>query len=166
MKTRARKRREIAEYLLGGEFARIYAATPPISSTTRKAPLPKREDSLRVQVGMLTGFLQRELGVEGGVVLLSGYTIGKQKAEHPEVAPGDYLMVQRILDGGLIYRQKDEARRIGFAFGEDGKCWTAAWKRTRDGSGVFLLNLRLGGERALRNARRDEYGGGSVFVAR
>ncbi|MDA7972785.1 MAG: hypothetical protein MPK10_09525 [Gammaproteobacteria bacterium] len=162
MKTRTRT--DINEYLHGEEFARIYQAISPISRVAREAPLPKRADSLRVQVGELTEFLRGELGVEHGVMMLSGYTIGKQRWEHPEVAPADYVMVQRILDGGLIYRQKDETRRIGFAFGADGKCWTAAWKRTRDGSGVYLLNLRLGGERALRNARRDEYGGGSVFA--
>ena len=125
---------------------------------------PERGEWRGVRVGVLTEVLRGEVGVERGGMRLSGDSIGKQRGEHPEVAPAEYVMGQRSWDGGLIYRQKDETRRIGFAFGADGKCWTAAWKRTRDGSGVYLLNLRLGGERALRNARRDEYGGGSVFA--
>ena len=154
MKTRARKRREIADYLGGGEFARIYYAISPISRVAREAPLPKRANALRVSVGELAGYLRRDLETGCRFMALSGYTIGKQRWEHPEVAPADYAVVQRILDGGLIYRQ-NETHRIGFATGDDGKCWTAAWKKTRDGSGVYLLNLRLGGERTLRTVERN-----------
>ena len=162
MKTRTRT--DINEYLHGEEFARIYQAISPISRVAREAPLPKREDSLRVAVGELTEFLRGELGVERGVMMLSGYTIGKQRWEHPEVAPADYVMVQRILDGGLIYQQEDPIRRIGFAVDDDGKCWTATWKKTRDGSGVYLLNLRRAGRGAPRRAERRYKG--TVFVAR
>ena len=112
----------------------------------------------------MAGYLRRDLETGCRFMALSGYTIGKQRWEHPEVAPADYVMVQRILDGGLIYRQEDPIRRIGFAVDDDGKFWTATWKKTRDGSGVYLLNLRRAGRGAPRRAERRYKG--TVFVAR
>ncbi len=134
--TRAR----IAEDLGGAGFALIYKKQKAVGESERTKPLPKKQDQLRVPVGVIPDDLQADMGTRRPVLSLSGYTIGKQKASHPEVKPADYAMVQRILDGDRILPQSD-THRIGFAQDDEGKWWAAAWKRTQDDGEALLLNL-------------------------
>ncbi|MGR3914470.1 MAG: hypothetical protein OD918_08105 [Gammaproteobacteria bacterium] len=148
---------EIAAYLRTEQFARIYREAAPLSRIARRMPLAKRAEILRLPVGAPPKNLQRDMEIAGNALILSIYTIRKQKWEHPEVVPADYAMVQRILDGAHIYRQS-ETHRIGFAADDDGNWWTAAWKKTRGGGDeAYLLNLRRCGEKETARAAR-KYG--------
>ncbi len=140
--------RRIAEYLGGAEFARAYKKQKVMKASERTKPLPKKQDKLRVPVSVLPDDLQAAMGTRRPVLSLSGYTIGKQKGSHPEVKPADYALVQRIVDGDLVYRQSD-THRIGFARDDEGKLWAAAWKRTQDDGELLLLNLHKERERRI-----------------
>ena len=147
-------RRRIAEYMGGAEFARVYQRQKALTAAERIKPMPK--DRLRVPVGILAADLRGDMGTFQRVVTLSGYTIGKQKGAHPEIEPADYAMVQRIVDGGHIYRQSD-THRIGFAQDDNGQWWAAAWKRTRDDREVLLVHFRRAQEYQSRTAPK-KYG--------
>ncbi|MGR3985007.1 MAG: hypothetical protein OD817_07130 [Gammaproteobacteria bacterium] len=149
-------RAEIAAYLRTEQFARIYREAAPLSRVARRMPMSKRAERLCLPVGAPAKNLQRDMEMEGKALILSIYTIRKQKWEHPEIAPADYAIVQRILDGARIYRQS-ETHRVGFAADDDGNWWTAAWKKTQDGGEAYLLNLRRCGEQETTRAAQ-KYG--------
>ncbi len=146
-------RRRVAAYLGGVEFARVYKRQKALTAVERAQPLPKKQDRLRVPVGVMAADLRADMGTFQRVVTLSGYTIGKQKGAHPEIEPADYAMVQRIVDGGHIYRQSD-THRIGFAQDGEGQWWAAAWKKTRDDGEVLLVHFRRAREHQLHSAAR------------
>ena len=149
-------RRQIAEYLGGVEFARAYNKQKALTASERTKPLPKKQDKLRVPVGVLPDDLQADMGTRRPVLSLSGYTIGKQKGAHPEVKPADYAIVQRIVDGDRVYPQSD-THRLGFAQDDKGRLWEAAWKRTRDDGEVLLVNLYRSRDQRLA-AAEEKYG--------
>ena len=149
-------RQRIAAYLGGVEFARVYKRQKALTAVERAQPLPKKQDRLRVPVGVMAADLRADMGTFQRVVALSGYTIGKQKGAHPEIEPADYAMVQRIVDGGHIYRQSD-THRIGFAQDDEGQWWAAAWKRARDDREVLLVHFRRAQEYQSRTAPK-KYG--------
>ena len=122
------------------------------------------------QLPVFTDFLiDRAIDGRDMLAALSGYTIRKQRAERGKgegrenfrpVNPEDYVMVQRIMDGGAIYRNNytrisgdQTIIRIGYARDDEGKLWTAVWKRTADGQ-VFLTSLHRVKERDLAGAER------------
>ncbi|MGR3913788.1 MAG: hypothetical protein OD918_04565 [Gammaproteobacteria bacterium] len=105
---------------------------------------PQKSDRLREVVGLLPMRLRRTMQVACREVMLSGYTIGKLKHDRPGIAPRKFVLVQRILDGEWVY--VDGANHyIGFARDDDGKWWTAVWKKTRDEREVFLETFHRGG---------------------
>ena len=112
-----------------------------------------RELEVRVPVGVLAADLRADMGTCRQMLTLSGYTIGKQKREHPEIKSADYAMVQRIVDGWHIYRQSD-THRIGFAQDDEGQWWAVAWKRTRDDREMLLVHFRRAREYQLHSAAR------------
>ena len=155
-KSKTITRQRIAAYLGGVEFARAYKKQKALPKVQRQQKLPQQQDKLRVPVGVIPDDLQAAMGTRRSVLSLSGYTIGKQKGAHPEIKPADYALVQRIVDGDLVYRQSD-THRIGFARDDEGKLWQAAWKRTQDDEEALLLNLHRTTERRLDEAE-NRYG--------
>ncbi|MGR3984577.1 MAG: hypothetical protein OD817_04880 [Gammaproteobacteria bacterium] len=128
----------------GPDFARRYRGVPTLPPEKRRSALPQKTDMLREAVGVLPARLRRKMQTAHRTLMLSGYTIGKLKHDRPGIAPGKFVLVQRILDGEQIYA--DGARHFaGFARDNDGKWWTAVWKKTRDGRGVFLKTFHRGG---------------------
>ena len=141
-------RRRIAAYLGGVEFARAYKKQKALPRAQRKQKIPQQQDKLRVPVGVIPDDLQAAMGTRRSVLSLSGYTIGKQKGAHPEIEPADYAMVQRIMDGDLVYRQSD-THRVGFARDGEGRLWQTAWKRTQDDGEVLLVSLHRSQDQRL-----------------
>ncbi|MDA7961081.1 MAG: hypothetical protein MPK10_02165 [Gammaproteobacteria bacterium] len=136
----------------GPEFARRYRGVAPLPREMRRSALPTGTAMLREAVGILPAHLRRAMRTKCRILLLSGYTIGKLRHDRPEISPGHFVLVQRILDGRHIYA--DGARHFtGFARDDDGNWWTAVWKKTRDGREVFLETFHRGGIKGrLRDA--------------
>ena len=63
----------------------------------------QRKDRLFIPAAVLEDDLMEELGVGIWRIILSGATLRKQKTKHKNVKASDYLMLQRIVDGDLVY---------------------------------------------------------------
>ena len=102
-------------------------------------------------VAVLSAAVADAIGARSRTVRLSGETAAKQAVRHPDIAPGDYANIQRILDGGELFRDGD--RRIaGFAEVE-GRLWRAVVKATRNSSEIYAVSLHRANEHNLRSAQ-------------
>lgn len=104
-------------------------------------------------VAVAGGELNGALGVEASILRLSRETAAKQ-AKHG-LAPGDYAIVQRLLDDGEIVREGPRHLALHGVVG--GKWWRAVMKTTRDGRELFLTSFhRTDADRRRRRRRRGE----------
>ena len=87
-------------------------------------------------------------------VRLSGETAAKQTVRHPDLAPQDYGLVQRILDDGELFRSRYHSRAVEAFIEMDGRPWRAVVKATRDGSKTYLETFHKAQPRDLAAARR------------
>ena len=160
---RQMSRAQIAEYLGGVGFADLYRRLKPLPEADRKNKLPPKEERLRVPGAVMDDDLAEDLGTDKRLIMLSGYTLRKQKGSHADVTAKDYLMAQRIVDGVLIWpeRGKRKTHRMGFAQDYAGQWWRASWKKTK-GKGktkgeVLFNNLHKISERKIKRVLK-KYG--------
>lgn len=78
------------------------------------------------------------LGAASSVVLLSRDSLADHLHKHPGVALADYRLVQRMIDGGEVY--KDGDRHLVY-FWLNGKRYRAVLKRTQDTRKNYFLSL-------------------------
>ena len=95
--------------------------------------------------------LKSALGAKSGVVRLSGESAAKQTARHPDLEPGDYAAVQRLVDEGEFYATRDR-HVVGFV-SEGGQLWRAVFKSTGDGLRNYLVSFHPGNRRNLQRVR-------------
>lgn len=113
-------------------------------------------------VAILPQRLQEALGAQTRTVWFSTEAAGRQ-ARRRELAPEDYAMTQRLLDGGMV---TEEAPGRIVAYGEiDGAWWKAIVKMTAKGDELYLTTLRRTHPRQAEKAasRGLAGGGGSVM---
>ena len=134
----------IAKFLTSAEFVIRHRGIAPLPPLMRRVAPPKKTKMFRVVVAIVPARLRRKMQTGHARLVLSGYTIGKLKHDRPRITPRNFLLVQRIVDGEFVFA--DGARHfIGFARDDDGKWWTAVWKKTRDGRELFLETFHRGG---------------------
>ena len=151
-------RRQIVEYFGGVGFADLYRRLEPLPGDQKKWPEIQREDRLFISAAVLEDDLMEELGVGIWRILLSGATLRKQRTKHKNVKASDYLMLQRIVDGGLVYHDMMPGRRgthlVGLAQDDNGTWWVAGWKKTKDGRELYFNTLYRVRERDLQRYLR------------
>ena len=103
-------------------------------------------------VAVLSAAISDAIGARSRIVRLSAETAAKQATRHPDVAPGDYANIQRILDGGELFREGDRWV-AGFAEVE-GLLWRTVVKATRNKSEIYAVSLHRANEYNLRSAQR------------
>ncbi|TAG76543.1 MAG: hypothetical protein EAZ24_08640 [Burkholderiales bacterium] len=79
------------------------------------------------------------LGTDATELKLSTHTVLKQLRRHPEIGASEYRMVQRVLDVGEVYRDRENhvaVLKVGRRNLE------VVAKRTQDDAEVYLVSLR------------------------
>ena len=111
-------------------------------------------------VARLTRSVQDAIGARSPTVRLSPETAIKQFGRHPDIGPGDYPRVQRILDEGRVFRSNKIPRAVVGFIEEDEKFWQASVKATEDRKETYLTTLHRAKGRDLQAAIRklDEIG--------
>ena len=150
-------RRRIVEYFGGVGFADLYRRLEPLpEGETNTAAARQKKERLFIPGAVLEYDLMEELGVDVWRVIVPEGMLRKEKSNHPEVKASDYLMLQRIVDGDLVYHDLTEGRAgthmFGIAQDEHGKWWFAAWKKTKDGRELFFNTFHRISGRSLRQA--------------
>ena len=79
------------------------------------------------------------IGAKSSSVRLSRDTAITQVHRHPDLEPGDYATVQRLVDEGELFTV-GKHHAIGF-LQVDGKMWSADVKATGDGSRNYLASF-------------------------
>lgn len=100
------------------------------------------------------------LGASTRTVLFSDYTAEKGGRDHPDIAPEDYLFVQRLIDEG--HATADRSGHVVYTGTIDGKAWKAAIKATADGRELYLSSmhrLKDKGGAAIRRRETSAPGG-------
>ena len=150
-------RGKIIEYLGGVGFANFYhrqLKPLPDKETDAERTARQEKERLFIPAAVLEDDLMEEFGVDIWRIVLPQGMLRKVKREHKEVEASDYLMLQRIVDGDLVYHDFTEGRRgthlRGIAQDDNGKWWFAAWKKTGDGRELFFTTLFSIRERDLR----------------
>ena len=93
-------------------------------------------------------------GAQSRTVRLSPDTADKQHEHHKDVAPGDYALVQRILDEGELFHSRNLPRHFVGHITHGGRTWRAVFKISKDERGSFLVSLFPAQERNLKAERR------------
>lgn len=94
---------------------------------------------------------QTRLQADTSVAYLSGETLAKQAAKHPEVTLDDYRRIPDIVDQGESHAQA--GNRLVFLF-EEGTVWRLALKATKARHELFVLSLfKTTREKALREIK-------------
>jgi hypothetical protein len=89
-------------------------------------------------VAVLDKPTMQALGTVAQSVWLTGATLAKNIANHPEIDLPAFRLIPEIVDNGEIYRSGDE--RLIYLM-RDEKLYRAALKRTKDGSENYFLTL-------------------------
>ena len=151
-------RRRIVEYFGGVEFADLYRRLEPLpeGETNTAAAARQKKERLFIPGAVLEYDQMEELGVDVWRVIVPEGMLRKEKSNHPEVKASDYLMLQRIVDGDLVYHDLSSKRigthMYGLAQDDDGKWWFAAWKKTEDGRELYFTTLYSFRDRGLQRA--------------
>ena len=155
-------RRRIVEYFGGVGFADLYRQLEPLpkKETDTEKAARKRKERLFIPGAVLEDDLMEEFGVDVWRVIVPEGMLRKEKSNHPEVKVSDYLMLQRIVDGDLVYHDLSSKRRgthmYGLAQDDDGEWWFAAWKKTEDGGELYFTTLHNVSGRSRQKALRKE----------
>lgn len=89
-------------------------------------------------VAMMAADQAQALHATTHTVMLSGETLAKQEAHHPELTAEDYVWVQLAIDAGQ--RIASGPARAVYLLERDG--WVAVVKATRTGEGLYLTSFR------------------------
>ena len=102
-------------------------------------------------VAMVPAAVQSAIRARSHTVRLSAKTARKQADRHPDLAPADYALVQRILDDGELFRDRNGV--IGF-LEMDGRLWRAVIRTFDDGTETYIATFHKARPNDLRAARR------------
>ena len=102
-------------------------------------------------VAVVPAAVQSALRARSHTVRLSAETARKQADRHPDLAPADYALVQRILDNGELFRDRNGV--IGF-LEMDGRLWRAVIRTFDDGTETYIATFHKARPNDLRAARR------------
>lgn len=94
------------------------------------------------------------IGAEKTVADLSPQTAAKQKREHPELTPAEYLEAQTVIDEATLKIEEGERNLIYILERPDGRRggYVLVVKATRTGKGLFVTSYRrLHRDQALRD---------------
>lgn len=97
--------------------------------------------------------IMRATDAQARVVRLSPAGVKHIRERHSDVTPGNYALVQRILDAGEFYHSTP-MHVVGY-LESGGKIWTAVFKTTGDRQELYLQSLYRGRPRNIIAARRD-----------
>lgn len=125
--SRPAARRQIADDLAGEDFVAFIAKVGGPAEQRGVAVVPDK--------------LAKAMGAEAGIVRLSSYTVGKQRAHRrgQNFTAADYRRVQRILDDGHLL--KESATHVQAFHEINGQTWKAVVKKTENGDEVYLQSL-------------------------
>ena len=158
-------RRRIVEYFGGVGFADLYR---------RLEPLPKKETDTEKAARRFRGrivYLYRALCwrmtlwknlelIYGGSSCTRSVRCVRRNRTIQKWKASDYLMLQRIVDGELVFHDLSSKRigthMYGLAQDDDGEWWFAAWKKTEDGRELYFTTLHNVSGRSRRKALRKE----------
>ena len=104
-------------------------------------------------VAVLDDGLLAALGGRSKSVRLSPATADKQARKHPDVNPGDYRLVQVLIERGEAIVEKGPTLVLVGELAPD-KWWRAVVKRTREGHGTYLVTLHRIKSNQVASARR------------
>ncbi len=138
----------------GEVHARAVLGEPWRTPAFRQFLVESAQGSLRTDfpVAVLRTVIADAVGAQSRIVRLSSETAAKQAARHPDIDPGDYANIQRILDEGELFRDGDRWV-TGFAEVE-GRLWRAVVKATRNSWEIYAVSLHRANKHNLRTARR------------
>ena len=101
--------------------------------------------------GELLGRMADAFGARSRTVRFSGASAAKQAERHPDIEPGDYERIQRIVDRGELFTEEG-GYLVGF-LRDDDRLWRAVVKITEDGAETYLTSFHPARERNLARAR-------------
>ncbi len=104
-------------------------------------------------IAIMPARIMRATDAQARVVRLSPGSVKHIRDHHPDVTPGNYALVQRILDAGEFYHSTP-MHVVGY-LELGGMIWTAVFKTTGDRQELFLQSFHRGTERNLAAARRN-----------
>lgn len=144
-------KQNIAAYLSGDAFARVFKDTPTLTTLAERRKYMKRAGGFAVPVAAFKPAL-RARGAPP-VLLISRDTIGHIKFKRPWITPLHLRVVQTAVDGAHTHHQKDN-RWMSFAEDDDGQWWAAPWKVTEGGARAYQTTLIDLSERKVERANR------------
>lgn len=103
-------------------------------------------------VGVIFDQTAKRIGAKARTVLLSPETAAKQRREHPELAPDEYVMVQETIDSGHEIQDADVS--LIYLLEQEG--YVSVIKATRTGKTVFLQSFRRLSADAAKQDREIE----------
>jgi len=115
------------------------AAARDLASSWRVKRIAEGTAKGGVPIAMLPKELAEKLGSKSKVTLFSDATAAKQKDNHPELVPDDYLRLIDLLENGRVVTQGKN--HIGFVGRDLDLPWIAVIKVTRDLSELYLQTL-------------------------
>lgn len=103
-----------------------------------------------VDAGTLPGDVREALGSQVNDVQLSGATVEKQLARHPDLTKADYLHVPGVIASPqLVVRESATHLRL---FRNVGRIYRVVVKRTRDGSENFVVSCHISRPHSVKQA--------------
>ena len=98
-------RGKIIEYLGGVGFAGLYHRLKPLPDKETLVAKVERQENERlfIPAAVLEDDQMEEFGVDIWRIVLPQGMLRKVKLKRPDVEASDYLMLQRIVDGELVY---------------------------------------------------------------
>ncbi len=96
------------------------------------------KSSMQYPVAVLDDASREALGAKSQTVLLSTQTLIEHVAAHPDIGLLDYQKLQKIIDGGEVYKAED--RRI-ILLALEGRLYRAAVKVDQKQERIYLLSL-------------------------
>ena len=103
-------------------------------------------------VAVLPQELREALGVRSRTVRMSRETLEKQQKSHPDLERSDYLLIQRLVDGGSAW--KEGARHLSVITEISGRLWHTVVKRTQDRTETILVTHHRASPKNIRRAER------------
>ena len=123
----------------------------PLFARLARGEAPK---AVMLPVAVVPAWLREEMEAEASLMILSGETAAKQAAKHPEAVEA-YEHIQEMLDEPDFLFQEEAPHHYMVHKLIDGVWWRLVFKRTRDGSEIYLQSFhRLDLRRHLRRLKR------------
>lgn len=111
-----------------------------------------RGEKARRPAAVLDVDLARALGSASRTISLSDHDARKQRTKHADLAPDDYLRVQRMIDDAEVRREGD--RRLIFLLEDRGRWYRAVVKTNAGRDELYLQNYHRIVPRNVESTRR------------